>query len=67
MWVIDSGFGWMQKEEKDLRNSKKEHNNTGTTGNMGKHMGCGFLLGNKHADFRVINIGDGTEPGDDQN
>tara|TARA_X000001382_G_scaffold130969_1_gene128322 strand:- start:3983 stop:11149 length:7167 start_codon:yes stop_codon:yes gene_type:complete len=67
MWVIDSGFSWMQKEEKDLINSKKEHNNTGTTGNMGKHMGCGFLLGNKHADFRVVNIGDGTEPGDDQN
>ena len=38
---------------------------------MGTHMGCGFLLGNKHADFRVVGLGpvneDNDAPGSDQN
>jgi len=64
LWVIDSAFGWHQKSREDLGSSRNEHTNQ--DGNMGQHMGCGFLLGNRHADFRVVCIGDGTEPGDDQ-
>jgi len=68
-WVIDSAFGWHQKPTNELSAARHEHANK--DGNMGAEMGCGFLLGNKHADFRIIGLGplnsDNEAPGDDQN